>query len=93
MIENREETKMTQAVTRNQTIHCNRCNATFEAPKDMERDGFYGTKAARIRQFCLCPHCGQSDSHWVYAADIPMPTFEGGFDARKKAERQWLREN
>jgi len=74
------------------TIHCNRCDKPFESTSDMTRGPFCGSKAARLEQFAHCPHCGQSDSHWVFASDI-MPTFDGGFDARKRAERKWLREN
>jgi len=74
------------------TIHCNRCDGIFDAPAGLTRQGFCGTKAARIEIFAKCPLCGQNDSHWVYAADV-MPEFEGGFDARRKAERKWLREN
>jgi len=80
-------------VAKGQTIHCNRCDKGFEAQKDLERAGFFGGKAARLEQFCECPHCGQNDSHWFYAVDAGMPEFEGGFDARKKAERKWLMEN
>jgi hypothetical protein len=79
-------------VAQGTTIHCNRCDKEFEAGREMIRGSFCGTKAARLEQFCKCPHCGQNDSHWIYAADA-MPAFEGGFDARKRAERQWLREN
>jgi len=74
------------------TVHCNRCVKAFEAPKQMDRGEFCGSKAARLEQFCVCPHCGQNDSHWIHADDV-MPTFEGGFDARKRAERKWLMEN
>lgn len=73
-------------------IHCNRCDKSFSAESEMTRGPFCGTKAARLEQFSRCPHCGQNDSHWVFSADI-MPTFEGGFDARKRAERKWQREN
>lgn len=79
-------------VTANQTIHCNRCDQPFEAPREMKRDGFCGQKAARIQEFCTCPHCQQTDGHWLYASDV-MPVFEGGFDARKQQERQWLAAN
>ena len=84
---------MTQKVEQGQPINCNRCEAKFTAPKNMTRAGFCGTKAARIQDFCQCPDCGQTDNHWVYAIDVEMPTFEGGFDARKRAEYQWLMEN
>ena len=73
-------------------IHCNRCDRAFSALQDMTRGPFCGTKAARLEQFAKCPHCGQNDSHWIYASDL-MPTFEGGFDARKRAEHKWRREN
>ena len=74
------------------TIHCNRCDKAFGASAEMTRGSFAGSKAARLEQFTSCPHCGQNDSHWVFAQDV-LPTFEGGFDARKRAERQWLRAN
>ena len=52
-------------------IRCNRCSEVFEAPKEMERDQFWGQSAARINDdFCNCPHCNQTDVHWVYASDI-----------------------
>jgi hypothetical protein len=34
-----------------------------------------------------------NDSHWIYASSDMMPDFEGGFDARKRAERNWLQQN
>lgn len=74
------------------TVHCNRCDKAFQASAEMTRGPFCGSKAARLEQFAKCPHCGQNDSHWVFASDV-MPTFEGGFDARKRAERKWLREH
>ena len=79
-------------VSPQETIHCNRCNKAFYAPKEMTRDGFCGQKAARVHDFCTCPHCEQTDGHWVFASDL-MPEFEGGFEKRRKAERQWLRNN
>ena len=47
----------TQTVEVQATIHCNRCDKAFEAPKELTRDGFCGTKAARINEPCTCPHC------------------------------------
>lgn len=79
-------------VTEGTTIHCNRCDKAFEAPKELDRQQFAGQKAARIETPCTCPHCQQTDWHWLFAGDV-MPAFEGGFDARKRAERQWLMEN
>lgn len=79
-------------IPRNTPIHCNRCDKAFLSPKAMTRGQFCGTKVARLKQFCKCPHCGQSDSHWVYARDL-MPMFKGGFDARKRAQRKWMKEN
>lgn len=83
---------MTQQVTTQETIHCNRCNQAFAAPKEMTRDGFHGQQAARIHDFCTCPHCEQTDAHWVFASDM-MPEFEGNFEGRKRAKQEWLRAN
>lgn len=79
-------------VNENDIIHCNRCDEPFEASKQMTRDGFCGQKSTRIKDFCTCLHCGQTDCHWVFASDI-MPIFEGGFEKRRRAERKWLRVN
>ena len=79
-------------VATQETIHCNRCDKAFAAPKEMNRDSFCGQPAARIHEFSTCPHCQQTDGHWVFASDT-MPTFEGGFDQRKRAQRQWLATN
>jgi hypothetical protein len=79
-------------VLKGDTIHCNRCDKAFAAPKEMPRFFFCGTKAARIDAFSKCPHCGQNDSHWVYARDV-LPAFQGGFDKRKQAQRRWLQAN
>ena len=76
----------------NDTIHCNRCDKPFHAPKVMNRDGFCGTQAARIGEFCTCPHCQQTDCHWVYSIDV-LPKFEGKFDGRKQQILQWLLDN
>ena len=73
-------------------IRCNKCEAVFSTDQQMSRDGFCGTKAARVQDFSTCPHCDQTDHHWVYSSDI-MPTFEGGFDKRKTQERKWIMEN
>lgn len=86
---------MKNLITAGATLHCNRagCQAAFPAPVEMERQPFAGASAARVNAFCQCPHCGAVDAHWVYASDGLMPAFTGGFDARKSAERRWLREN
>lgn len=81
-----------ETIEQGQPIECNRCAKTFAAPKTLRRAQFGGSRAARIETFCACPHCGQTDSHWFNASHV-MPTFEGGFDARKRAERKWLSEN
>lgn len=73
-------------------IHCNRCNESFAAPRPLSRDPFCGQKAARIHDFCTCPHCQQTDAHWLFAGDV-MPQFEGGADHRARSARQWLRQN
>lgn len=76
----------------NSTLHCNRCDKSFLAPKEMTRDKFYGQETTRINEFCTCPYCQQTDIHWVYANDL-MPKFEGSFEKKRKAKRQWLNEN
>lgn len=83
---------MTYQIQTTQTIHCNRCDRPFPASKPMRRDGFCGTKVARLSEFSTCPHCQQTDCHWLYAADV-MPKFEGNFDGRKLAQMQWLQIN
>lgn len=75
-----------------QAIHCNRCGLSFSAPKSLNCQPFCGERAARIDEFCTCPHCQQTDCHWLHAADV-MPRFEGNFDGRKRAEREWLQAN
>ena len=74
------------------TAHCNRCDKAFTLKSDTERGPFCGSKAARIDQFIKCPHCGQTDTHWIFASDI-APEFDGGFDTRKRALRAWLTQN
>jgi hypothetical protein len=71
-------------------IHCNRCDKSFTLNVDVKRGPFCGSRAARLTEFSHCPHCGMSDSHWLYATDAGMPVFPGGPDARKRAERNWL---
>jgi len=83
---------MSQKVNSQDTIHCNRCNEAFEAPKEMDRDGFHGQQAARIHDFCTCPHCQQTDAHWVFASDL-IPTFEGNFESQKRQKKNWLNNN
>lgn len=83
---------MSHLILAKTTIHCNRCDQAFEAPKDLPREGFAGQKAARIETFCTCPHCGQTDCHWLYANDV-MPKFDGNFEARKRATMTWLLAN
>ena len=80
-------------VEQGQRIHCNRCDQGFEAPKELERFGFCGDRAARITTFCECPRCHQFDSHWLFVSDIDVPEFEGNFDQRDRAYRAWLREH
>ena len=48
---------------------CNRCDKVFPLPKDRNGGGFNGN-AARLQQMCLCPRCGQTDTHWIYASDL-----------------------
>ena len=55
------------------TTTCNRCQGKWEA-EVINRNKFYGNSAARVLDFSTCPHCGQTDNHWVYASDI-MPEF------------------
>lgn len=74
------------------TLHCNRCDKSFLAPKKMTRDKFYGQETARTNEFCTCEHCQQTDIHWIYANDL-IPEFEGSFEKRREAKRQWLKEN
>ncbi len=85
-------TELSNLVQIDETIHCNRCDKAFNAPKKMNRDGFCGQKAARISEFCTCPLCQQTDCHWVYASDT-MPKFEGNFEIRKRLSLKWLLEN
>jgi len=59
-------------VSEGSPVRCNRCNQKFDAPKEMNRNPLWGQTAARVLDFCECPHCGQTDNHWVFAADI-MP--------------------
>jgi len=79
-------------VQKGSPIHCNRCDQKFDAPKDMQRNEFWGQNAARIDDFCTCPHCEQTDSHYVYATDI-MPEFEGSPAKVRKMQRDWAEEN
>lgn len=85
----------TQTVETQATIHCNRCDKAFETPKPLTRDGFMGQKSARINEPCECPHCNQSDWHWVYASDVlPVEIKEvRNPDKRKKLELEWLKQN
>lgn len=73
-------------------VHCNKteCQKEFEA--NVTRQRFGGAQATRTNEMVQCPHCGKIDSQWVYASDV-MPVFEGGFDARKRAARQWTTDN
>ena len=69
-------------------VRCNKCSEPFEAPRELPREKFYGQAAARIQdQFCTCPHCNQTDVHWVHASDI-MP--EG---LNPEQQRSWKRHN
>jgi hypothetical protein len=70
-------------------LHCNRadCQATFEAD-GVTHQRFAGATATRTNEMVRCPVCGRVDSQWVYAANV-MPAFTGGFDARKRAAREW----
>jgi hypothetical protein len=85
----------TYAIPAGTPLHCNRnqCGATFPAPAGLERWGFAGDQGTRTTTLVHCPSCHTTDGHWVYASDIEKPTFTGNFDARKAAERQWLRDN
>ena len=85
--------KMTdQTVAQYTTLHCNRCDEGFVAQSTLTREPFCGQQAARVQDFVTCPHCQQTDGHWVYAKDV-LPTFEGNFEQRRRAMRQWLGEN
>jgi len=55
--------------TKGLPARCNRCNKEFDLPKDREGSGFDGN-AARLKQTCACPHCEQTDSHWIFASDL-----------------------
>lgn len=50
------------------TVHCNRCDKPFPLTRE-RRGGDLGDGTARLEQFENCPHCGQTDSHWVYQRD------------------------
>jgi len=84
----------THTVPAGTPLHCNRgdCGATFPAPADLERRGFAGSQAARTTTMVTCPHCQRPDGQWVHAADI-MPTFEGGYDARRRQAMTWTLAN
>lgn len=73
-------------------VHCNRTECQKEFDAEVTRHRFGGGSATRTVEMVACPHCGKVDSHWVYAVDV-APTFAGGFDARKRAMRQWQNEN
>jgi hypothetical protein len=53
---------------------CNRCDKKFELPKDRQGDEDNPGVAYRLWQFCECPHCKQTDCHWVYVADLEQVT-------------------
>lgn len=55
------------------TITCNRCQEKWEGEAE-NVNKFNGNQAARILDFSSCPHCGQTDNHWIYASDV-MPEF------------------
>lgn len=77
------------------TLHCNRCNKPFAAPKEIHAGEFCGSAAARItgwEDFCTCPECGQTDSHWIFAIDV-MPAFEGTNYQIEKQRKNWMRNN
>ncbi len=51
-------------------FHCNRCDGNFKADKPMRGGALNENRtAARLITFYLCPHCGMTDTHWVYARD------------------------
>jgi rubredoxin len=57
-------------------VHCNRCDQAFMLSKPATRSAFCGQRATRLNEFMMCPHCGMTDSHWIYASDL-MPKFAG----------------
>lgn len=81
-----------KTVEKNSPIHCNRCDKKFSAQSDMQRNEFWGQSAARVTDFCTCPHCNQTDNHYVYAIDI-MPEFAGSPEKIRKMQRNWMDEN
>lgn len=69
------------------TVRCNRCQEKFESPVEINIK-FEGYAAARITSdFMTCPHCGQTDNHWLYAVDY-MPA-----GMNRKQQRDWLEAN
>ncbi len=51
-------------------IHCNRCDGNFKTDRTMRGGALNEDRtAARLVTFCLCPRCGMTDTHWVYARD------------------------
>ncbi len=53
-------------------IHCNQCDITFRAPKDLNAYDLAERERARITDFCACPQ-GHWDTHWVYRQDFGAP--------------------
>ncbi len=49
---------------------CNRCDQPFALAACAQGHPFHTEPAARLIGFSSCPHCGQTDAHWVYAADL-----------------------
>ena len=72
-------------------IRCNRCQGIWET-EVKEHSKFRGQAAARVYDWFECPHCGQTDNHWIYASDI-MPIFEGTPVQIKRQRENWLNEN
>lgn len=73
------------------TITCNRCQGKWTA-EVQNVNKFNGNRAARVLDFTTCPHCGQTDNHWIYAADV-MPQFDGKPFQIKKQQQAWLEAN
>ena len=69
------------------TIRCNKCQGKFESEKEYQVK-FNDFSAVRIADdFLTCPHCNQTDCHWIYASDyIPQGLTLG-------QQRKWLHNN
>jgi uncharacterized protein with PIN domain len=74
------------------TIRCNRCQGKWEAETKSPVGKFEGSAAIRVLDWMTCPHCEQTDNHWIYASDV-MPTFTGSPEQIRKQQRKWLEVN